>query len=133
MATDADPRDEIIEATDEAAAHESRGARLFDIRRLIAALFAVYGVMLIVAGAMSSHAQIAKAAGLNVNLWTGVGMLGFGVLMALWALTRPLRAEGDAPRSEQARGPVEASADTASRGATYPQERVARRQRIRQP
>ena len=30
-----------------------------------------------------------KAAGINIDLWTGIGMLVFGALMVFWALTKP--------------------------------------------
>ena len=36
---------------------------------------------------------ITNAAGVNINLWAGFGMLLFGVLMLLWAFTRPLGTE----------------------------------------
>jgi hypothetical protein len=36
----------------------------------------------------SSHVKH-KAAGINVDLWTGLGMLVFAGLMIFWALSRP--------------------------------------------
>jgi hypothetical protein len=77
---------------DETAA--ARIANRFDIRRIIGGLFVLYGVILIVAGIVGSDEVKNKAAGLNVDLWTGLGMLVFGVLMIFWALARPVaRAE----------------------------------------
>src|SRR5262245_35908657 len=70
-----------------------RAANLFDLRRIIGGLFTVWGVLLIILGATDSDAEINKAAGININLWAGLGMLVFGLLMLLWAFTRPLGTE----------------------------------------
>jgi hypothetical protein len=70
-----------------------RAANLFDLRRIIGGLFTVWGVLLIILGATDSDAEITKAAGININLWAGFGMLLFGVLMLVWAFTRPLGTE----------------------------------------
>ena len=66
---------------------------LFDLRRIIGGLFVVYGTLLLVLGLFASDEDIDKAAGVNVNLWAGVGMLVFGLLMIAWALIRPLAEE----------------------------------------
>lgn len=49
-------------------------ARLFGIRRLIGGLFVVYGVIVTLAGITASDADIDKAEGVDINLWTGLGM-----------------------------------------------------------
>jgi hypothetical protein len=85
-------RDPAIEATDEAE-KRARGARLFDIRRLIGALFVLYGVILTIVGLTDGTAAIHKAAGVHINLWTGLGMLVFGILMLVWAFARPVIVE----------------------------------------
>ena len=41
-----------------------------------------------------------KAAGVNVNLWTGLGMLVAGVPMIVWALARPVMPEPEDTREE---------------------------------
>ncbi|MFF7856586.1 hypothetical protein [Streptomyces sp. NPDC007904] len=64
-------------------------ARLFDIRRLIGGLFVVYGVIVTIAGITASDADIDKAQGININLWTGLGMLILGLLFLLWLWLRP--------------------------------------------
>jgi hypothetical protein len=71
------------------AATAAKAANRFDIRRIIGGLFLVYGVILVVVGVVGSDAVKNKAAGVNVNLWTGLGMLVFGALMVFWALARP--------------------------------------------
>src|SRR4029078_2832369 len=70
-----------------------RAANLFDLRRIIGGLLTVWGVLLIILGAGESQAAIDKAAGININLFAGIGMLIFGVGMLLWAFTRPLVRE----------------------------------------
>jgi len=77
------------------AAAARRAANRFDIRRIIGGLFLLYGVILTVVGIVGSEAAKTKAAGINVNLWTGLGMLVFGALMVTWALTRPVEPPED--------------------------------------
>jgi hypothetical protein len=73
---------------DEIAA--ARMANRFDIRRIIGGLFVLYAAILIVTGIIGSDEVKNKAAGLNIDLWTGLGMLVFGALMIFWALARPV-------------------------------------------
>ena len=76
--------------TDEEELKAARTANRFDIRRLIGAVFILYGLILTGLGLFASHAVKHKAAGININLWTGLGMLVFGGLMIFWALSRPV-------------------------------------------
>ncbi len=71
-------------------AEAARAANRFDIRRLIGGLFCLYSLILIALGLFGSHHIKTKADGINVDLWTGLGMLVFGALMIFWALTRPV-------------------------------------------
>ncbi len=87
-------------ATTEDEAQAARVANRFDIRRLIGGLFLVYGTILLVLGIVGSHAVKTKAAGINIDLWTGIGMLVFGALMVFWALTKPVVPEPDQTRGE---------------------------------
>ena len=80
-------------ATDEEEAQAARAANRFDIRRIIGGLFALYGVILVILGIAGSHVTKTKAAGINVDLWTGLGMLVFAALMIFWALSRPVQPE----------------------------------------
>ncbi|MDX3236296.1 hypothetical protein PV392_11495 [Streptomyces sp. ME03-5709C] len=64
-------------------------ARLFDVRRVIGGLFVVYGVIVTIAGITASDADLAKAQGVNINLWTGIGMLVLGLLFLLWMKLSP--------------------------------------------
>jgi hypothetical protein len=86
--------------TDEDEAAAARMANRFDVRRIIGALFLIYAVILIVVGIVGSTADKNKAAGINVNLWTGLGMLVFGACMIAWALLRPVVPEPPETRGE---------------------------------
>ena len=92
-----DPHIEQSEQAEIDAQRAARAARLFDIRRLIGGLFVVYGVILVVLGLGESDASIEKSAGVNVNLWAGLGMLALGLLFLAWAFLRPLGEEPDEP------------------------------------
>ncbi|CCH34559.1 hypothetical protein ABZ816_40895 [Actinosynnema sp. NPDC047251] len=66
-------------------------AGLFDLRLVIAVLFGVYGVVLVVVGlGFTDDADLAKADGLNINLWSGVGMVVLAALFATWTFLRPI-------------------------------------------
>ena len=64
--------------------------RALDLRRIIAYLFLVYGIILSITGALDGHAAIVKAQGVRINLWTGLGMIGIGLIFLVWELARPL-------------------------------------------
>ena len=70
---------------------KSAASRLFDIRLMIGGLFVVYGVLLTVYGFFTSEAELKKAAGININLWLGLGMLVLGALFLLWLKLAPLQ------------------------------------------
>ncbi|MGW2491038.1 hypothetical protein ACWCV9_27980 [Streptomyces sp. NPDC001606] len=64
-------------------------ARIFDLRRIIGGLFVVYGVIVTITGITDSQAAIDKAQGVNINLWTGIGMLLLGIFFLTWLKLRP--------------------------------------------
>jgi hypothetical protein len=65
-------------------------ATLFDLRTVIAVLFGGYGIVLTLMGVFGSDpAQLAKAGGININLWSGVVMLIVAALFLLWVRLRP--------------------------------------------
>ena len=86
--------------SDEDEADAARAANRFDIRRLIGGLFCLYALILIALGVFGSHAVKNKAAGINIDLWTGLGMLVFGALMIFWALSRPVMPEPPETRGQ---------------------------------
>jgi hypothetical protein len=69
---------------------EMQAANLFDLRRIIGGLFLLYGIVLTILGLFDSHAEIAKAAGVRINLWAGLGMIAFALFMVGWSMLRPL-------------------------------------------
>ncbi|MFE2446836.1 hypothetical protein ACWDHW_01430 [Streptomyces melanosporofaciens] len=75
-------------------------ARLFDVRRIIGGLFVIYAIIVLIAGFTASEADVKKASGININLWTGWCMLAVGLLFLLWMKLRPLSAPGAAPKPE---------------------------------
>ncbi len=89
-----------VGATDEEEIAAARAANRFDIRRIIGALFCIYAIVLIVVGVAGNHVVKTKAAGVNVDLWTGFGMLIVGALMIAWALLRPVKPEPPESRGE---------------------------------
>jgi hypothetical protein len=116
--------DPLIEDTEEAAAAKGTGGRamqaanLFDLRRIIGFLFVGYGILLAVLGVGDSQAEIDRAAGVNINLWAGLGMLVLGLLFLLWAFTRPLAAElREAEEGEPTGSPEPRGVDAAALGS----------------
>ena len=90
------PDDKLIAEAEQAEleAHRSaRAANLFDLRRFIGGVFLLYGLILLVLGFGASDADVEKAAGVNINLWTGLAMLIVGAIFVAWALLRPLGDE----------------------------------------
>src|SRR5215217_6295899 len=71
----------------------TRAVNLFDLRRIIGGVFLVYGLLLAILGLFDSQQEIDRSAGVNINLWTGLGMIAFGIFMVAWALIRPLGDE----------------------------------------
>jgi hypothetical protein len=69
----------------------SAASKLFDIRFMIGGLFTLYGVLLTVYSFFMTPADIDKAAGININLWMGIGMLILGLVFLLWVRLDPLK------------------------------------------
>ncbi len=80
-------------------------AGAFDIRRIIALLTGVYGVVLTVMGIwFTSDADLEKAAGVNINLWAGIGLLVFTGLFVLWSVLRPIVVPAETDTTSPAPG-----------------------------
>jgi hypothetical protein len=68
-----------------------RRAGVFDVRLVVALLMGVYGLVLTVLGiGFTTGEQIAKSAGVNINLWAGVAMLALAGAFVAWTRLRPL-------------------------------------------
>jgi cation transport ATPase len=106
--TQPEERDELIRETEQAEAQaererdterdpdrEARAANLFDLRRIIGGLFAIYGVILFILGIAASQKEIDKAAGWNLNLWVGLAMIVVAAIFLGWSFARPLSEQLD--------------------------------------
>ena len=93
---------------------------LFDIRNIIGALLAVYGLLLTIAGFVPSILgeysdpaadgnRVELYIGTDANWWVGLVLLGVAALFFVWALLRPVvpeeSAETDPATTEHPRHP----------------------------
>ncbi|MGW0755612.1 hypothetical protein ACWD1Y_03790 [Streptomyces sp. NPDC002814] len=81
---------DVLREVSELQAKSATAARIFDLRRIIGGLFVIYGVIVTIAGISPSDADLDKAEGVNINLWTGLGMLALGVFFLVWLKLRPV-------------------------------------------
>jgi hypothetical protein len=64
---------------------------MFDIRLIVALLMGLYGLVLTILGiGFTTDEEIARSAGVNINLWAGLGMLLVALAFVVWARLRPL-------------------------------------------
>lgn len=76
---------------DKTSGRSARKAGAFDIRSFIAMLIGVYGLVLLFMGLFgTSEEDLAKADGLNINLWAGIGMAVVAAAFQAWAMMRPI-------------------------------------------
>lgn len=59
--------------------------KVFDLRVPLGYLFAVLGVLLVLAGLMAGPAANRRSLGININLFWGIVMVGFGILCLILA------------------------------------------------
>ena len=64
-------------------------AKMFDLRMFIGSLFVVFGIIVSLDGLFASSAEIEKAEGINLSLWTGLIMLATGIFFVAWTLISP--------------------------------------------
>ena len=78
-------------------AHASLTAPLVNLAtHLIGSLgYAGIALLMTITGIVGSHRVKTKAAGINIDLYTGIGMIVFAAVMITWALLRPTVAEPD--------------------------------------
>ncbi len=65
-----------------------------DIRLPIGGLFSILGVLLAGYGLVSDRAIYVRSLGINVNLWWGVALLVFGVVMIVLGRSRSTAGAG---------------------------------------
>lgn len=85
--------DDLIDESEAAEVDHGAARNLFDLRTIIGGLFTLYGLMLTVMGIFDSQAEVQKAAGVRINLWTGLGMLALGLVFLAWVKFRPLTTQ----------------------------------------
>lgn len=77
--------------SDSPSTEKTHKAGAFDVRNFIGALLGIYGLILLPTGLFATdEAALAKADGLNVNIWTGIGLLVAGLVFIAWARLRPV-------------------------------------------
>lgn len=76
-------------------AQKQQTAGLFDIRNVIGALMAVYGVILILMGLFGDK-EGEKTGDVNANLWAGLILLAVGAVFLVWARVRPVAVDEEA-------------------------------------
>ena len=69
---------------------------LLDLRMPMGLLFSTLGILLVAYGVFSDPAVYQASLGVNVNLWAGLGILLFGVLM-LEGAWRAMKRSGNKP------------------------------------
>ena len=73
---------------------EKQTAGAFDVRNVIAGLIGFYGVVLVIVGIVDrSEEALAKAGGVNANLWAGIVMVVVAAGFVLWSRLRPIVVE----------------------------------------
>ena len=90
-----EPGDVVVDEFIQQAESTESGAlrNLFDLRIIIGVLFTLYGVYLTIYGIFDGQEAPDQAAGVRINLWTGLALLAMGLGFLLWARLRPLRLE----------------------------------------
>jgi hypothetical protein len=68
-----------------------------DLRLPIGLMFAIFGVMLVIFGLVSDPAIYARSLGINVNLWWGLALIVFGVVMLALARRPGGKPAGESP------------------------------------
>ncbi len=127
------PDDPHIQQAEAVADKESqrRFADLFDVRRVIGGLFAVYGVILLIASFFASDEDVDRAQGINANLWVGLALLATAAVFFGWAFRAPVGAElvgqDDDGRPMPAEAPAPGGVDAAAIPGHGPPSAAAQR------
>jgi len=93
--------------------------RRFDLRRILAALFVLYGILVTIVGLVQPGQDVAKTGGIAINLWTGIVMLVVGVLFFVWDRLSPV-PEHDIVKSLEEADANEAAAEAESHPTDAP-------------
>jgi len=66
-----------------------------DLRLPIGLMFTIFGALLTLFGLISDHTIYARSLGINVNLWWGLVLLAFGLVMLWFALLAGKTRDGN--------------------------------------
>src|SRR3954447_3726121 len=113
----------------ETTSRAERAANLFDLRRIIGGVFVAWGVLLTILGLTDSEVEANKAAGININLLAGIGMLVVGLIFLAWAFSRPLGTELREAEPEELAGAPRHAAPRGVAAAALGSEQSRRRVR----
>jgi hypothetical protein len=75
-----------------------------DIRLPLGLLFTVIGALLAIFGALSDGSIYARSLNINVNLWWGLVMVGFGVVFLWFSLRRPVSTQSSVEPERSVKG-----------------------------
>ena len=64
-------------------------AKLFDLRMFVGSLFVIFGVLVTISGLSVTAAELEKAEGVRLSLWTGLAMLALGISFVAWTFLSP--------------------------------------------
>jgi hypothetical protein len=86
-----------------------RSTRRFDLRRLLGALFLLYGIICTILGIVHSSSDMKQTGGIAINLWAGIGMIVVALAFFAWDRLAPVPEEDilgslDAEEHEKAAG-----------------------------
>ena len=73
-----------------------------DLRLPIGLMFGAFGVMLTLFGLVSDRSIYQRSLGINVNLWWGLVLLAFGLVMLFYGIRGERRKRATAPEESAA-------------------------------
>ncbi len=76
-----------------------------DLRTPIGLMFTIFGALLAIFGVFTGPELYKRSLGININLWWGLIMLAFGVLMLVFAWRASLAPDSDPPTSPKPNRP----------------------------
>src|SRR5688500_8685922 len=79
-------------------------AGIYDIRNIIGALMGTYGIILTLMG-LFGDVEGDKTGDDNANLWAGLALMAFGIIMISWARLRPVVVPEDFETEDDDRPP----------------------------
>lgn len=89
------------EAGAQEGADRAHRAGAFDIRVFIGALLGLYGLVLLLTSVFgTTQEELDRAGGVDVNLWTGLGLLLAAAAFVAWARLRPVVVPADGAGEE---------------------------------